>query len=113
MKRIFILAAISSIYFFNHANAQNLELLKLAFNQVSLSERKSIQSELKAYGSMSSANGYQGAIDGQWGIGTASALVEAYAPTVFLWGTMNEQQFIEFILEPYEFWGEGGCEEAC
>ncbi|WP_173507411.1 hypothetical protein [Aliiroseovarius sp. xm-g-7] len=59
------------------------------------------------------ATGYQGSIDGKWGRGTQAALDEA-SSYFYLGENTSADEVLAYILEPYEFWGEGGdCGEDC
>ena len=93
------------------ASAQDFSAFEKSFKQLSNDEKKSIQKELRDYGV------YSGEIDGIWGRNTANAIIGAYNDVYQnypegMWDT--EGKFLAYILEPYEFWGEGdecdGCE---
>lgn len=52
--------------------------LEVAFNQLPYEDRRHIQENLSVYGQMyPQAIGYSGAIDGMWGLGTRTGIVDA------------------------------------
>ena len=106
-----LLSCVSSV-----SLAQDAGQFEQAFKRLSLNERKAIQQELNDYGNYGGGVGYSGAIDGLWGRNTSRAIIGAYTDTFQyfpknMWDT--EAQFLSYILEPYEFWGEGGECDGC
>lgn len=110
MKNFIIIPLLCLSFFISTSlHANDLAEFQRAYKNLKIEDRKNIQAELFAYGISSSAKGYKGNICGQTDQNTLNAIKEAYDDSApFFYKEVSEEEFLSLILEPFEFWGEGG-----